>query len=439
MSIKGTWTFPEYITYTNFTSAIGKDTRTFYINFVSNGVSYSSITLKSYVNTTGWTIKYGTTEVYTCNIGLHHSWADESYKSMTITGGEDIENETLVSWVEASGTKVKELEEEPEKEETTTPTRSTNMNLKAIIPSGQTEITVNGLHQWDYGRKLEIHSAELPALIEVHFACSGMTEAVVRSCAVVDGVATADIPDHCIEQTTPIVAWIYCIDDTSGKTERTIIMPIIARTKPAPSPSVPTAVSDKYTELIGAVNEQIGALQDGTVTAAKAEEANHAAAADSATTAGTAGHATSAGHANTAGTAGHATTAGSAEVASSLGLAPVVEVEITGGEARIAEADATLLKNTVLVTVLDVPSTNVEGKRSIYTGVTYFQDDVNIDDTPQPDHPVTQYSGDCGTYSIVYYPGAYYTDNNLTIYDRDGNSATVNGTLKFYKLGGISE
>lgn len=147
------------------------------------------------------------------------------------------------------------------------------MNIKAIIPSGQTEITVNGLRQWDYGQKLEIHSDELPALIEVHFACSGMTEAVVRTCGVVDGVATADIPDRCIEQTTPIVAWVYCVDDTSAQTTHTIIMPIIARTKPAPRPSVPTVVTDQYTQLIGAINEQIGALADGTVTAGKAIKA----------------------------------------------------------------------------------------------------------------------------------------------------------------------
>ena len=77
------------------------------------------------------------------------------------------------------------------------------MNIKAIIPSGQTEITVNGLHQWDYGQTLEICSNDLPAVIEVHFACSGMTEAVVRSCSSYekDGIqtATAIIPDRCIE------------------------------------------------------------------------------------------------------------------------------------------------------------------------------------------------------------------------------------------------
>ena len=155
------------------------------------------------------------------------------------------------------------------------------MSIKAIIPSGQTELTVNGLHQWDYGQVLEIHSNDLPALIEVHFACSGMAEAVVRSCAVTSGVAKASIPDSCIEQTSPIIAWIYCVDKTSGYTAITIRLPVIARAKPAPgAASIPTSTSDKYTEAVAAMNAQVAALKAGTVVVGKATTA------DSATTAG---------------------------------------------------------------------------------------------------------------------------------------------------------
>lgn len=145
------------------------------------------------------------------------------------------------------------------------------MNVKAIIPAGQAEITVNGLHQWDYGQKLEIHSADLPALIEVHFSCSGMESAVVRSCATVNGVAEVAIPDLCLEQTTPIVAWVYEIGETSGVTTKTIILPIIGRTRPQQAPTVPEEISDKYTESIAEINKQIGSLKDGTVEVKKAE------------------------------------------------------------------------------------------------------------------------------------------------------------------------
>lgn len=127
------------------------------------------------------------------------------------------------------------------------------MSLTVIVPNGRTEITVNGLHQWDYGRTIEIHSANLPALVEVHFACTGMETAVVRNCAVVDGKTTAAIPDICLEQTTPIVAWVYAIGAASGETILTITLPITPRTKPQPNEAIPEYVGDRYTEAIAAM------------------------------------------------------------------------------------------------------------------------------------------------------------------------------------------
>ena len=162
------------------------------------------------------------------------------------------------------------------------------MPIKVIIPSGQTEITVNGLHQWDYGQTIEIHDAELPALIEVHFACIGMDEAVVRACSVIDGVATAAVPDVCLEQTTPITAWIYIINGSTGTTQKVIHLPIIPRTRPAASESAPEEYTDKYTELITACEEVIAEAVDsitntvahritnGTIPVGSAANADHA-------------------------------------------------------------------------------------------------------------------------------------------------------------------
>ena len=156
------------------------------------------------------------------------------------------------------------------------------MPIRATFLQGQTEISVNGLHQWDYGQQLEIQANDLPALVEVHFACAGMKEAVVRSCAVVNGVATAVIPDQCLEQETPIYAWVFVINGTTGATTKTAILHVTPRTKPQYSETVPTDFTDKYTELVSAVNEQIGALTDGSVTAARAIQAEHAELAESA-------------------------------------------------------------------------------------------------------------------------------------------------------------
>lgn len=181
------------------------------------------------------------------------------------------------------------------------------MALQVIIPTGLTEVTVNGLHQWDYGREIEIRADNLPGLVEVHFACSSMETAVVRSCALINGAVTAEVPDICLEQTTPIWAWVYAVGETSGETILTIKLPITPRTKPQPGEPIPEDVSDKYTEAIAAMNglveeirsiretmqadiksDVVDELKTGEIVANKAEwseetaEAQHAQEADTA-------------------------------------------------------------------------------------------------------------------------------------------------------------
>lgn len=136
------------------------------------------------------------------------------------------------------------------------------MSLNAIIPPGVTELTVNGLTQWDYGQKLRIYSNELPDLLEVHFACFGMEEAIVRACSCTEGVVEAAIPDDCLEQTTPVTAWVYGVGTTSGETLVTITMPIVARTKPQVGATIPEEISDKYTEAVGAMNALVEATEE---------------------------------------------------------------------------------------------------------------------------------------------------------------------------------
>lgn len=106
------------------------------------------------------------------------------------------------------------------------------MSIKAIFPAGVTALTVHGLHQWDYGQELVIQAPDLPPRIEVHFACRGMEEAVVRECEVTDGQTSAAIPDPCLEQGAPITAWVYEVQETSGTTTKTITLPIIRRARP---------------------------------------------------------------------------------------------------------------------------------------------------------------------------------------------------------------
>lgn len=174
------------------------------------------------------------------------------------------------------------------------------MAIKAKIPSGQNYVRTSAMYQWDYGQTLEIEAENLPSLIEVHFACRDMTEAVVHTCFVTDvvengvekRVAVVDIPDRCLEQSSEITAWVYEIDGTAGRTIYSVSIPITARTRPARSESVPQHVQDTYTQLIDEVNELLEAMRGGTVNvgyASKAGVADKATTADTATSANTAG------------------------------------------------------------------------------------------------------------------------------------------------------
>lgn len=139
------------------------------------------------------------------------------------------------------------------------------MPIKAIFTKGVDTLTVNGLHQWDYGQKLEIHGLGLPAMIEVHFACLNMTEAHVRIGTTADGVTTVAIPDGCLEHNTTLRAWVYVVDTTSGRTERTIMLPIQERTRPQGADSRPPFAVDEYAAALEQINNTVDGWRDGIV------------------------------------------------------------------------------------------------------------------------------------------------------------------------------
>lgn len=180
------------------------------------------------------------------------------------------------------------------------------MAIKATLSSGITSTKTQSLFQWDYGQQLEIVSDDLPSIIEVHFACKGMSEAVVIPCSVTDGTGIVPIPDACLEQANDITAWVYAIDGTQGKTMKTITIPIVSRIRPGRSETIPQVIHDTYTELISQINDAIGDLRNGTVIVKKAETAELATKA---------GHATNASFANDANWAASAGAADTADMA----------------------------------------------------------------------------------------------------------------------------
>lgn len=167
------------------------------------------------------------------------------------------------------------------------------MVTKVSFPQGGTTVTVEPMYQWDYGRKLEIDATGISTVVEIHFACRGMTESIAYTCSVKNGVLTVPIPSSCLEQTTPISAWIVA----NGITTHEITIPITPRTRPPKSTDVP---QDLGSRVIEEMNSVVDGLRDGSIPAKVTETAKKATTADTAKNAEMATVATSAVHATTA-------------------------------------------------------------------------------------------------------------------------------------------
>lgn len=288
------------------------------------------------------------------------------------------------------------------------------MAIKVNIPSGQNTATVSGLYQWDYGQVLEIESTDLGSIVaEVHFACSSMSEAVVRPCTFSVGIGTVAIPDECLEQSSTISAWVYEISGTQGRTRKVLTIPVTARTRPSAGHDIPTEISDKYTELITEVNEAVDKLENGDVVAKKATEA------DRATTATSAGNASTANYAVGAGSAEHADEAEHADYADSAYKANLLDVDalIT----NTSGVDTYSISSTGIYAVVFKPDNVSLGSSLI--AVTDLQKDIY---TPN----FLQTSGAATPWQLVYDKSS----RSLGVFDSSSNTKTI---IAVYKIAEI--
>ena len=211
------------------------------------------------------------------------------------------------------------------------------MTIKALFPVGKNTIEAQGLYQWDYGQTLEIECPEIGTeLLEVHFAFPKMTLALPRPCSFVNGIGTVPIPDQCLEQSEAVSAWIYRInvinhegqEITQGYTIKSIVLPIIKRTKPIRTHEVPAELVDKYSELLTEVGETVDALKSGNIIVARANHAESANMANAAKSAEFATYATS---------ADNATHSSYADVAGAMNMRLVLSCTITEGEGTLGD------------------------------------------------------------------------------------------------------
>ena len=139
-----------------------------------------------------------------------------------------------------------------------------NNIIRAAFQESGDNIKAYGLYQWDYGQKMEIHGLDLPPAVEVHFAATGDTEALVRIGFTRDKVTTVAIPETLLEQKNDIRAYIYISDAEHGETIKTINLPMNARPKPE-------AWNDSEETTMGVLMEAINQFAAGRADGIKYE------------------------------------------------------------------------------------------------------------------------------------------------------------------------
>lgn len=132
------------------------------------------------------------------------------------------------------------------------------MAIRAYFKPGETDVTVNGLYQWDEGQTLIIHDDTLPDAAVVYFACSNDKEALEgQFCEKNASCMSVLIPDELLQRPAAIRAWVCESADEYCKTLRTIVLPIIPRAKP--SEVIPSGATeeDKVVELDMTYGDQV--------------------------------------------------------------------------------------------------------------------------------------------------------------------------------------
>lgn len=94
---------------------------------------------------------------------------------------------------------------------------------------------VYNLTQWDYNQQLIVDCEDYNIISApaVHFCNANSTEAYSVQSTMSDGVIKADIPNVLLTEALKIIAYLFVIDDDSGKTVYTIEIPVRKRVKPS--------------------------------------------------------------------------------------------------------------------------------------------------------------------------------------------------------------
>ena len=131
--------------------------------------------------------------------------------------------------------------------------------LKVKFKEDSRQTVSDALTQWDYGQLLRIEDIPEVESAEIHFTCKGKRNALIIEAYIVDGTATAKIPNELLMEGEEIQAYIYAMTSDSGKTIYTVIIPVKRREKPEDY-SEPEH-QDKLKEIIDKLDKKADDLQ----------------------------------------------------------------------------------------------------------------------------------------------------------------------------------
>ena len=145
--------------------------------------------------------------------------------------------------------------------------------VTALFKEGQKAATTTSLQKYDYGEVLRIKGLSLPRYVAVQFAVDGMSEALPSSIGeTVEDVTDVLIPNSLLRSNIKpwnynIMAYVYIVSGSSGKTEYTITIPVKWRPKTGDD----QAADDDVAAVIGSAVEKMN-----TATTKAENATNHA-------------------------------------------------------------------------------------------------------------------------------------------------------------------
>lgn len=102
---------------------------------------------------------------------------------------------------------------------------------KASFCDGSGYAVATRLYQWDYGQELHIYGITCTGNIEVHFSINNQ-KALVEMGVYDEDHIVARIPDILLTKGTEIMAHVYIENGISGRTIKSIKIPVQSRAKP---------------------------------------------------------------------------------------------------------------------------------------------------------------------------------------------------------------